>query len=337
MTISINKNLSRRKFVQLTVGAAAPHALSRFAWAQTTWPNRAIVLTHGFAPGGGVDATARILADGLSRRLGQQVVVESKPGAGTTLAAAQLARASADGHTLSLLSSTYATAAAMYKSLSFRPVDDFSMVSMVTEFPYVIATYADHPVRDIAGLISASRTASKPLLYGTSGIGSVSHLLMELLAQSANVKFQHVPYRGGAQALTEILGKRIDLMLDPPTILVEQVKSGNVRILAVSTATRAPALADTPTIADSGFPGFDVPGWVGLAAPAGLAESIIQRLNSEIAAVLADPAVADRIRSLGNEPAPSSPDKLKARLASDIAKWTSVIAAGRSSGFDACV
>jgi tripartite-type tricarboxylate transporter receptor subunit TctC len=217
----------------------------------------------------------------------------------------------------------------MYKSLSFRPVDDFSMVSMVTEFPYVIATYSEHPVRSITGLISAARTASAPLLYGTSGLGSVSHLLMEFLAQSANVKFQHVPYRGGAQALTELLGKRVDLMLDPPTILVEQVKSGTVRILAVSTATRSAALPDIPTIAEAGFPGFDVAGWVGLVGPAGLSESIVQRLNSEVAAVLTDPAVAELIRAIGNEPAPSSPDKLKARLASDVAKWTSVIAAAK--------
>jgi tripartite-type tricarboxylate transporter receptor subunit TctC len=152
---------------------------------------------------------------------------------------------------------------------------------------------------------------------------------MEFLAQSANVKFQHVPYRGGAQALTELLGKRVDLMLDPPTILVEQVKSGTVRILAVSTATRSAALPDIPTIAEAGFPGFDVAGWVGLVGPAGLSESIVQRLNSEVAAVLTDPAVAELIRAIGNEPAPSSPDKLKARLASDVAKWTSVIAAAK--------
>jgi tripartite-type tricarboxylate transporter receptor subunit TctC len=257
------------------------------------------------------------------------VVVESKPGAGTTLAAAQLTRATADGHTISLFSSTYGTAAAMYKSLPFRPVDDFTMISMVTEFPYVIATYSEHPVRDITGLINSARAASTPLLYGTSGLGSVSHLLMELLAQSANVTFQHVPYRGGAQALTELLGKRIDLMLDPPTILLEQVKSGNVRILAVTTGARAPALLDIPTIAETGFPGFDVAGWVGLVGPAGIPDAVATRLNAEVSAVLNEPAVAERLRAIGNEPAASSPDKLKARLASDIAKWTSVIAAAK--------
>ena len=197
--------LPRRRFLHLAAGAAALPMIPRVARGQTGWPERPITLTHGFAPGGGVDATARILAEGLSRRLRQPVIVESKPGAGTTLAAAQLARATADGYTLSLFSSTYGTAAAMYKSLSFRPVDDFSMVSMVTEFPYVIATYSEHPMRDIGALISAARTAGTPLLYGTSGLGSVSHLLMELFAQSANVKFQHVPYRGGAQALLSYL------------------------------------------------------------------------------------------------------------------------------------
>ena len=322
-------NLPRRRFLHLAAGAAALPMVCRVARAQTGWPDRLITLTHGFAPGGGVDATARILADGLSRRLRQPVIVESKPGAGTTLAAAQLARATADGYTLSLFSSAHGTAAAMYKSLSFRPIDDFSMISMVTEFPYVIATYSEHPVRDITALVSAARTSGPPLLYGTPGLGSVSHLLMELSAQSANVKFQHVPYRGGAQALTELLGKRIDLMLDPPSILVEQVKSGNVRILAVSTGTRSAALPDIPTIAESGFPGFDVAGWVGLVGPAGLSEAVVQRLNSETAAVLNEPAVAERIRVIGNEPTPSGPDKFKARLASDVAKWTSVITAAK--------
>jgi len=316
----------RRNFLHLAASATALPAMPWIVRAQAGWPDRPITLTHGFAAGGGVDATARILAEGLSRRLRQQVIVESKPGAGTTLAAAQLARATADGYALSLFSSTYGTAAAMYKSLSFRSVDDFSMVSMVTEFPYVVATYSEHQVRNITSLISAARTASTPLLYGTSGLGSVSHLSMELLAQLANVKFQHVPYRGGAQALTELLGKRIDLMLDPPTILVEQVKAGKVRILAVSTGARSSALPEIPTIAEAGFPGFDVAGWVGLVGPAGLSEAVVRRLNAETAAVLNEQAVAERIRAIGNEPAPSSPDTFKSRLASDIAKWTSVIA-----------
>src|SRR5262245_61736556 len=159
-------NPPRRSFY-LAGGAFALATALLTSWAQAAWPERPITLTHGFAAGGGVDATARILADGLSRRLGQPVLVESKPGAGTTLAAAQLARATPDGYTLALFSSTHATSAAMHKSLSFQPVDDFSMVSMVTAYPLVIATYADHPVRTVTDLISAARTAKEPLLYGT--------------------------------------------------------------------------------------------------------------------------------------------------------------------------
>jgi tripartite-type tricarboxylate transporter receptor subunit TctC len=217
----------------------------------------------------------------------------------------------------------------MYKSLSFRPIDDFSMISMVATFPYVIATYTENPVRSVSELINAARGSGKPLLYGTSGLGSVSHLLMELLAQSVNVKFQHVPFRGGAQALTELLAQRIDFMLDPPTILVEQVKSGKIRIIAVSSAVRSAVLPGVPTIAeaDNRLRDFDVIGWVGLGGPAGLPDPIVRTLNSRVAEVLAEPAISERLRAIGNEPSPSTPNALKGRLASDIAKWTSVVAA----------
>jgi tripartite-type tricarboxylate transporter receptor subunit TctC len=217
----------------------------------------------------------------------------------------------------------------MYNKLPFRPVDDFSMISMIAEFPYVLATYSDHPVRGVADLISVSRAARDPLLYGTSGVGSAQHLLMEWLAQMAKVKFQHVPYRGGAQSLTELLGKRIDLMVDAPTIMVEQVNSGKIRYLAVTTAARAAAMPDIPTVAEAGFADFDIPGWQGLAAPAGLPEPIAKRLNSELAAILAEPAIGERLRAVGSGPSPSIPDKLKARISSDIAKWNKVIDAAK--------
>jgi tripartite-type tricarboxylate transporter receptor subunit TctC len=320
--------ISRRKFIYLAATSAAlPHGSLRAA-AQSQWPVRPITLTHGFAPGGGVDTAARLLAGGLSHRLGQQVVVEPKPGAGSTLAATQLARAPADGHTLSLFTSTYATAAAMYKSLPFRAIDDFSMISLVVTFPYVIATYAEHPVHNVAELIDTARRATKPPLYGTSGTGSVSHLLMELLGQSTNVNFQHVPFRGGAQALTELLAHRIDYMLDPPTILLDHVKSGKLRIIAVSTAARAPALPDVPTIAEAEpkLRDFDVVGWVGLGGPRGLPEAVVTKLNSETAVVLAESATAERLRAIGNEPSPSTPAALRERIVSEIDKWTSVIA-----------
>ena len=321
--------LPRRKFLHLVAGAAALPAVSRIARAQA-YPSRPITLVHGFAPGGGVDTTARIVAEGLSRRLGQPVVVESKPGASSTIASAQLARAAPDGHTLGLFSSTTGTAAAMYNKLPFQPVDGFSMISQIIEFPFVLATHADHSARSIPDLINAARATRTPLLYGTPGLGSVQHLLVESLAQQAKIQFQHVPYRGGgAQALTELLGRRIDFMVDPAIILLEHVRSGKVRILAVTTATRSDDLPGIQTIAEAGFPGFDVSGWMGLVAPAGLPGPIVNRLNSELTGMLAEPAVIERFRALGNESRPSTPDRLKARISDEIAKWSAVIDAAK--------
>ena len=318
--------LPRRRFLHLATGAAALPLAMRIARAQA-YPTRPITLLHGLAPGGGVDTTARIVADGLSRRLGQPVIVQAKPGASSTLASAELARAAPDGHTLGVFSSTYATAAAMYTRLPFRSIDDFSTIGQIIEFPYVLATYAEHSARNIPDLIHAARATETSLLYGTPGVGSISHLLVEDWAKQARIRVQHVPHRGGPQALAELLGRRIDFMVDPPIILLEHARSGKVRILAVTTATRVGELPDVPPIAEAGFPHFDVSGWMGLVGPAGLPEPIVNRLNSAVADTLAEPGVVQRIRLLGNEPRPSPPDQLKARIAHEIAKWSAVIEA----------
>ena len=321
--------LPRRRFLRLATGAAALPVAVRNAKAQV-YPAHPITLVHGLAPGGGVDTTARIVADGLSRRLGQQVVVQAKPGASSTLASAQLARAAPDGHTLGVFSSTFGTAAAMHSRLPFRPVDDFSMIGQIIEFPLVLATHADHSARSISDLINMARSPQTLLLYGTPGLGSVSHLVVEHLAQQAKIQFQHVPYRGGgAQALTELLGRRIDFMVDPPIILLGHVRSGTVRILAVTIGTRVGELPDIPTIAEAGFPRFDVSGWMGLVGPAGMPEPVVNRLKSALADMLAEPGVIQRIRALGNEPRLSTPDQLRARIADEIARWSEVIDAAK--------
>jgi tripartite-type tricarboxylate transporter receptor subunit TctC len=218
----------------------------------------------------------------------------------------------------------------MYSKLPFQPVDDFSMIGQIIEFPFVIATHADHPARSISELFNAARGAHKSVFYGTPGLGSVQHLLIERLAQQANIQLQHVPLRGGgAQALTELLGKRIDFMVDPAIILLEHVRSGKVRILAVTSAKRSAELPDIPTVAEAGFSEFDVSGWMGLAAPTGLPGPIVNRLNYELTEALAEPDLAQRMRALGNEPRPSSPEMLKARLVDEIAKWSAVIDAAK--------
>ena len=296
------------------------------AFAETAWPARPIKLMIGFPAGGPLDVVSRIIAQALSRRLGQQVVVEGRPGASGTIAAAQVAHAQPDGYTLLSIPATYAASAALFRKLSYRPVEDFSMIGTTTQFPYVLVTYSDHPIQTMADLVSAARSKDGHLTYGTSGAGSLQHLSTELFASMANIRLQHIPYSGGAPAITELLGKRIDLVVDQPTALVDFIREGRFRALAVTSGKRFFSLPDTPTISESGFPGYAVTGWQGLVAPAGLPAAVLDRLHKELTGILTEPAVVDPLRRLGNDPYPSSPGEFKARLVADIETWTKVVA-----------
>ena len=308
---------------------AGPLAMlvSSRARSNPDWPDRPITMLHGFPPGGPTDLVARIVADGLTRRLGQRVVIESKPGASGTTAAALVARAAPDGYTLFAIPSGHAFAAATYKTLPYRTIDDFAMISIFTEYPYVLATYADHSMRTVADLIALARTRTRstPLLYGTPGNGSGPHLAVELLAKEAHLRLQHVPYRGSAPAALDLIGKRLDFMMDPAAALIEFVRDGRLRALAVSGGQRFFALPDVPTIAEAGIRSYVVTGWQGLVAPAGVAGTIINRLNAEVVALLKEPAVVERLRALGNDPRPTTPEEFRTRIADDVAKWTAVV------------
>ena len=177
----------------------------------------------------------------------------------------------------------------MYRKLSYRPVEDFSAIGQLCEFPYLLVTHADHELRTLAELVGLARSREQPLLYGTNGQGSTQHLLIELFARLAKIRLQHVPYRGGAQALIDVLGKRIDFMIDPPIILLEHIQAGHLRPLATTGATRFEGLPEVPTIAEQGFDGFAVSSWFGLLGPAGMPEQIVTRVNTEVAALLSRP------------------------------------------------
>jgi len=305
------------------IGGMAGLAVSK-AYAEPEWPTRTVTIIHGFPAGGPSDVVARLIADGLAKSLGQSVIVEARPGASGTAAAAQVARAAPDGYTLMVIPSGHASAAATFANLSFRPVDDFTMITLASEYPYVLATNTDSGIKSVAELISTARSRPNPLLYGTPGVGSGPHLAIELFALETKIKVLHVPYRGSAPAVMELVGGRLDFMMDPPATMMEFIRSGKLRALAVSSSTDYFALPATPTVAESGVPGFDVRAWQGLVAPAGLPEPILNRLNAEVVRILKDPVTADRMHTFGNEPAPSTPEEFKKRLLDDIAKWTSV-------------
>ncbi len=289
------------------------------------WPARSITIMHGFPPGGPSDVVARIIAEGLSRALGQSVIVESRTGASGTTAAAQVARAAPDGYTLMVIPSGHPAAAATFARLPFRAVDDFTMITLASTYPYLMSVPSATGIKSVAELVELGRTRATPLTYGTPGTGSGPHLAIELLALQTKMKVQHIPFRGSAPAVTELIAGRLDFMMDPPASMMEFVRDGRLRALAVSSAAHYFALPDTPTLAEAGIAGFDVTGWQGLVAPAGVPDPIVDRLNSEVRRILKEPATIERLHAFGNEAQASSPEEFKQRIESDIAKWTAVV------------
>lgn len=311
--------LTRRALVSGLGGLAVTRAR-----AQAGWPARTITIIHGFPPGGPSDVVARIIADGLSKALGQSVIVEARPGASGTTAAAQVARAAPDGYTLMVIPSGHPTTAVTFAKLPFRPVDDFTMITLASTYPYVLSVPSEAGIKSVAELIDLGRTRATPLTYGTPGTGSGPHLAIELLALQTKINVQHIPFRGSAPAVTELIAGRLDFMMDPPASMMEFIRDGRLRALAISSTKHYFALPDTPSLAEAGVAGFDVSGWQGLIAPAGLPAPIVSRLNSEVARIVTEPATIERLHAFGNEPAPCSPEEFKQRIESDIAKWTAV-------------
>ena len=316
----MTKKLSRRTALAgLTAAAAFPAP----ALAQSARP---ITLMHGFTPGANVDITARIVAEGLSKRLGQPDVVETRVGAGGTVSAAAVARMAPDGHTLTILPSGHPVAAALYKQLSYKVLDDFTFISMLTENPFIMVTYPDHPAKTVADVIKSAQADPGKLTYATAGNGTGMHLASELFVAMANVKIQHVPYRGSPQAITDLIAKRVDFQVDTPQVLLPFLADGRLRPIAITGTKPFFALPGVPTIeASGGLKGYSVTGWLGLGAPAGLPADLVKRLNTEVRAILAEPAVIERLRALGADLTPTTPEAFKARVADDIAKWTKVI------------
>lgn len=288
--------------------------------------NRPITMLHGFTPGANIDITARIVAEGLSKRLGQPIVVESRLGAGGTVSAAAVARAAPDGSTLTILPSGHPVAAALYKQLSYNVVDDFTFISMLTENPFIMVTYPDHPAKTVADVIKAAQADPGKMTYATAGNGTGMHLASELFTAMAKVKIQHVPYRGSPQAITDLLAQRVDFQIDTPQVMLPFIADGRLRPLAITGNKPFFALPGVVTMEAGGnLPGYSVTGWAGLGAPAGLPADMVAKLNGYVRETLAEPSVIERLRKLGADLTPTTPEGFKQRIVADIAKWTKVI------------
>jgi tripartite-type tricarboxylate transporter receptor subunit TctC len=291
-----------------------------------TYPNRPIRLLHGFSPGGAADALARIVSDGLSKRLGQPVIVEAKPGAGGNIAAAAIANAASDGYTLGLVTGAHAISGTLYKKLAYEPTDSFEMVSTLVYYALVIAVRADSPAKTLPDLIAMAKAKPNELSFGSVGFGSTHHLAGELLTTTAGIKMVHVPYRGDAPSVTSLLGGDVPVIVGTTVLLAGQIESGAIRGLAVTSPTRTPLLPNVPSAEEAGLKGYDVRTWAGVVAPKGTPANIVQKLNAETASMLADPAVKKALETAtGGEVRGSTPEQMRVLIRSEIAKWSKVI------------
>lgn len=294
------------------------------------YPDRLVRVVHGFAVGGNADAVARIVAAELARQLGQPIVVESKPGAGGTLAADTVAKSRADGYSLLLATGGHAIAPAMHDKLPYDTLKAFQPVSAVTSFPFLIAVNASGKTTSLQDLRTAERARTGQLTYGSAGIGTGQHMTGGLLAHRAGLVATHVPYRGDAGSVTALLGGEIDFVVAPATAVVQHVRSGKLRAIAVSSASRWNGLPGVPTVAEQGVPNFEVRSWTALLAPAGTPGAVVDRLNAAVRAVLADEAVRQKLEEVtGGDVRASTPEELNATIEADVRRWVQLVREAR--------
>jgi tripartite-type tricarboxylate transporter receptor subunit TctC len=302
------------------------------ACAQDAFPSKPVHLLVPFPPGGAVDIVARTIGDELSRRWGQPIVIENRPGAGGTIAAAAAAKAAPDGYTIILVASGHAIVSYLYPSLPYDPLRDFTPLSFVGSSPNMLLVRIDSPFKTVADIVAAARANPGQLTYGYAGNGTSPHLAGELLKYMTKVEITPVPYKGGAPVLTDLLGGHIPLSFNNIPESIGQVQAGKLRPIAVTTAARSPVLPDVPTIAETGLPGYDTGVWWGFLAPAGLPADIKAKLAKDTAEAVHVDAVRERLLKIGATPVGGSPDEFERLIRSDHEKWGPVIKAAGIKG-----
>ena len=303
--------------------AAPPPASAAEPFSAATWPARPLRMLISTPAGGSPDLIGRIVAERLAERLGQPIVVENSAATGLPAWVA-LSRSAPDGYLIGMLTGGFATRAAAAKELPFDPVKDFAFVTFVSAYPMAVLVDSASPIRDFAGLLAAAKSKPEGLTYAMNLPGSVHHLLGEWINIEAKTSMRGIPYRGSTQMLTDILGGRVDVMIDTGTAALPNVASGKLRALALSSPTRFPLAPDIPVIAET-LPGVETVSWLGLAMARDTPAPIIARLNREVRAVLELPEVQRRFATVGNVPMPTSPDEMRDQIAKEIARWNRVI------------
>jgi tripartite-type tricarboxylate transporter receptor subunit TctC len=322
----MKSNFSRRALV---LGAAAAVAtfsatFSGGAFAQA-YPAKPIRLVVGYPAGGASDVAARIVAQKMSEHLGQAIVVDNRPGSAGNIGADNVAKSPADGYTLLLGTISLSVNPSLYPKMTYDPVKDFTAVSMISSTPFLLVVNPQAPYQSTRDLLTAARAKPGAINYATAGNGSGSHLFTELLSSTANIKLTHVPYKGAAPAMNDVLGNTVSLTFDNIITTLPLVKSGKLRALAVSTKKRSVVAPDIPTLDEGGVTGFDATAWFGLFAPTGTPKDIVAKLNNEVHEALKDPTVKDKLLQLGAEPMADTPEQFESFFKAEVAKWGRVV------------
>ena len=315
--------LPRRQFLHLAAGGAALPAVSRITWAQA-YPTRPVHLIVGYAAAGPSDINARLIGQWLSERLGQQFVVENRPGAGSTFATETVVRAPADGYTLLLVTLSNAISATLYDDLKFNFIRDIAPVAGIMRAPSVMVVNPSVPATTVSEFIAYAKANPGKINMATAGNGSPPQAYGEMFKMMAGVDLASVAYRGGGPALVDLLGGQVQVMFESIASSIAYIRAGKLRALAVTTATRSAALPDVPTVAEF-VPGYEASGWFGLGAPKNTPTQIIDRLNKEVNAALVDPKMTARIADLGGVPMSMTPTEFSRLIAEETEKWGKVI------------
>jgi tripartite-type tricarboxylate transporter receptor subunit TctC len=320
--------LTRRRLIALSAGSALALSLSgRAAWAQTQsldWPNRVVRFIVPFAAGGPTDIVARVVTEQLSKIWGQQAVIENRGGAGTNIGNEMAARSDPDGYTVLFATASLAVNRSLYRSLSYDPIADFTAVSLVSRFSLFMFVPNSLPTRSVMEFVAYAKAHPGKLTLASPGTGSTPHLAGELLKQMAGIEMTHVPYRGASPALNDLIPGRVDCYFGSGALL-ENMRSGQLRGLAVTGAKRDPVAPELPTMAEAGVPGYEVSSWHGLFVPAKTPSEIVRKISVDTIAALADPVVKSKLEQAGYMVVGSSPDELQTLLKSEIDKWSAVI------------
>jgi tripartite-type tricarboxylate transporter receptor subunit TctC len=316
-------SLRRRQFLRFAAGAAALPALARIARAEA-YPTRPVHLIVPVAPGGALDILARLIGQWLTDHMGQTFVIENRPGGGTNIGVDVVAHAAPDGYTLLLIPQSVTTNATLYKDLNFNFIRDIVPIAMISRLPLVMEITNSIPARTVPEFIAYAKANPGKISMASGGSGSASHIGGEFFKMKTGIDMVHVPYRGGAPALVDLIGGQVQIMFSPLPESLAAIKAGKVRALAVTTAERSLALPDLPTVGEF-VPGFEASTWQGIGAPKGTPSDIVDKLNKEINAALVDPKIKQRLSDLGSIPTPMSPAAYEKLVVDETEKWGQVI------------